>query len=161
MRGLRLMGHPLHPALVHFPVALWTASLAADGAALAMGAAFWGPAAWWCLAAGLAAAALAAVAGFVDYSLLPPKHPGFRAATAHMLTMSFSAMCFLVSALLRGGPGSAAGLGAVICSGLGFLALLAGGWLGGTLVYRFGVAVEPVERLEPSARDDTRSRTTS
>jgi uncharacterized membrane protein len=154
MRGLRLLGHPLHPALVHFPVALWTASLAADGAALATGAAFWGQAAWWCLVAGLGAAALAATAGFVDYSLLPPKHAGFRTATAHMLAMSFSASLFLVSALLRGGPGSAAGLGAVICSGLGFLALVAGGWLGGTLVYRFGVAVEPVERREPPARND-------
>ena len=155
MRGLRFMGHPLHPALVHFPVALWTASLAADGAALAMGAAFWGPAAWWCLVAGLAGAALAATAGFVDYSLLPPKHPGFRAATAHMLTMSFSALCFLVSLLLRGGPASAAGAGAVIFSVLGFLALVGGGWLGGTLVYRFGVAVEPVERMEPPACDDS------
>jgi uncharacterized membrane protein len=154
MRGLRFMGHPLHPALVHFPVALWTASLAADGAARVTGAAFWGPAAWWCLAAGLAAAALAATAGFVDYSLLPPKHPGFRAATAHMLAMSFSALCFLASVLLRGGPASAAGNGAVIFSALGFIALVAGGWLGGTLVYRFGVAVEPVERLQPPTRDD-------
>lgn len=155
------MGHPLHPALVHFPVALWTASLAADGAALATGAAFWGTAAWWSLVAGLAAAALAVVAGFVDYSLMPPKHPAFRAATAHMLTMSFSALCFLVSVLLRGGPESAAGFGALVCSGLGFLALLMGGWLGGTLVYRFGVAVEPAERLELPARDDRQAHTTS
>jgi uncharacterized membrane protein len=154
VRGLRLMGHPLHPALVHFPVALWTASLAADGAGLATGAAIWGLVAWWSLVAGLAAAALAVTAGFVDYSLLSPKHPAFRTATAHMLTMSFSALCFLASVLLRGGPATPAGFGALICSGLGFLALLAGGWLGGTLVYRFGVAVEPAERLEPTAHDE-------
>lgn len=40
MRGLRLARHPLHPALVHFPIAFWTASLATEGAVLAAGAAF-------------------------------------------------------------------------------------------------------------------------
>jgi uncharacterized membrane protein len=155
VRGLRVVGHPLHPALVHFPVALWTASLAADGALIATGATFWGAVAWWSLVAGLAMAALAAVAGFVDYSLLAPKHPGFRTATAHMLTMSLSALFFLAGAMLRGGPGAAAGSGALVCSGLGFLALLGGGWLGGTLVYHFGVAVEVVEGLDQPARDDS------
>ena len=105
--------------------------------------------------AGLAMAALAATAGFVDYSLLAPKHPAFRTATAHMLTMSLSAMFFLASAVLRGGPDSAAGSGALVCSGLGFLALMVGGWLGGTLVYHFGVAVEPVEARDQPATDDS------
>jgi uncharacterized membrane protein len=140
--GLRLFGHPLHPALVHFPIALWTASLASDGAALATKAAFWGFAAWWSLVSGLAVAALAAVAGFLDYSRLPQTHPAFRAATAHALVMTFVALCFLASALLRPGPGAAAGAAALACSGIGFIALLAGAWLGGTLVYRFGVGME-------------------
>lgn len=145
MRGLRLLGHPLHPALVHFPIALWTASLAADGAALATGASFWGPAAWWSLVAGLAVAVVAVLAGFVDYSRLPREHPAFRTATAHMLVMSVSVLGFLASALLREGPERAPDAAALVCSGLGFIALVVGGWLGGTLVYRFGVAVEPVE----------------
>ncbi len=153
MRGLRVLGHPLHPAVVHFPVALWTASLAADGVLIATGTPFWGALAWWSLVAGLAMAALAAVAGFVDYSLLSPKDPAFT-ATAHMLTMSVSAAFFLASAVLRGGPDSAAGSGALVCSGFGFLALMAGGWLGGTLVYHFGVAVEVVEALDRSVHDD-------
>jgi uncharacterized membrane protein len=159
VRGLRVIGHPLHPALVHFPVALWTASLAADGALIATGTTFWGAVAWWSLVAGLAMAALAAVAGFVDYSLLAPKHPAFRTATAHMLTMSLGAVFFLVSALLRGGPG-AAGSGALVCSGLGFFALLVGGWLGGTLVYHFGVAVEVVEGLDRPGQDDSQMHST-
>ncbi len=154
MRGLRVLGHPLHPALVHFPIALWTASLAADGAMIATGAAFWGAAAWWSLVAGLAMAALAATVGFVDYSLLAPKHPAFRTATAHMLAMSLSAVFFFVSAMLRGGPDAVAGSGALVCSGLGFFSLMVGGWLGGTLVYRFGIAVKVVEELDQPAHDD-------
>ncbi len=153
MRGLRVLGHPLHPALVHFPVALWTASLAADGAMIATGAAFWGALAWWSLVAGLAMAAVAALAGFVDYSLLPQTHPAFTTATVHMLAMSLSALLFLGSAVLRGGPDSTAGAGALICSALGFLALMVGGWLGGTMVYHFGVAVEVVEKLDQPAHD--------
>lgn len=143
MRGLRLAGHPLHPALVHFPIAFWIASLAAEVAVLATRGAFWRLAAWWLLVAGLAVAVLTVAAGFVEYSLLPPKHRAFSTATAHMLTMGFSALCFLASSLLRSGPEFAAGSGALACSGLGFLTLLLGGWLGGTLVYRFGVGVEP------------------
>lgn len=51
MRGLPLAGHSLHPALVHFPIAFWMASLATEGAVLATGAAFWRLAAWWLLVA--------------------------------------------------------------------------------------------------------------
>lgn len=122
---------------------------------IATGATFWGAVAWWSLVAGLAMAALAALAGFVDYSLLATKHPAFRTATAHMLTMSLSAVFFLASVVLRGGPEAAAGSGALVCSGLGFLALLVGGWLGGTMVYHFGVAVEVVEGLDQPAHDDS------
>jgi uncharacterized membrane protein len=127
---------------------------------IATGAAFWAAVAWWSLVAGLAMAALAATVGFVDYSLLPTKHPAFRTATAHMLTMSLSAMFFLGSAMLRDGPGAVAGSGALICSGVGFISLLVGGWLGGTLVYHFGVAVKVVEELDQPDHDDSRVRTT-
>ena len=147
MPTLRFLGHPLHPALVHFPVALWTASVASDAAARVTGAAFWSPAAWWSLVAGLVVAALAAVAGFVDYSRLTPKHPAFRFATAHMLVMSFAALCFLLSALLRTGPDAPAGIGAIASSGVGFITLLVGAWLGGDLVYRFGVGMEPSQPI--------------
>jgi uncharacterized membrane protein len=140
--GLRISGHPVHPALVHFPIALWTVSLASDGAALATRVVFWTSVAWWSLVVGLIVAALAAVAGFLDYSRLTPKHPAFRTATAHVLIMTFVSLCFLASALLRPGPDVAPGVAALVCSGIGFVALLAGAWLGGTLVYRFGVGVE-------------------
>ncbi len=127
---------------------------------IATGTPLWATLAWWSLVAGLAMAAVAALAGFVDFSLLPQTHPAFTTATAHMMAMSFSAVLFLASAMLRDGPGSAAGPGALICSGLGFLALMAGGWLGGTLVYHFGVAVKVVEDLEQQPHDDSQERTT-
>jgi len=143
MHDLRLYGHPLHPALVHFPIAFWMASLAAEVAVLVTGAECWRLAAWWLLVAGLAMAVPTITAGFVEYSLLSSEHRAFSTAGAHMLTMSFSALCFLASSLVRSGPDFAAGPAALACSSLGFLALLPGGWLGGSLVYRFGVGVEP------------------
>lgn len=30
MNGLKILGHPLHPAIVHFPVASWTAVVVTD-----------------------------------------------------------------------------------------------------------------------------------
>jgi len=141
--ALRIGGHPVHPALVHFPIALWTVSVAAD-VAVAAGFALDPVFAYATLVAGLAFSALALLAGFVDYALLRSDHPAQSTATWHMTFMTAAAGLFLVSAWLRGGP-VAPPTAALGCSVAGWLVLLAGGWLGGTLVYRYGVAVETAE----------------
>lgn len=146
--GLRLFGHPAHPALVHVPLGLWLTSAAWDTLAVWRG----GPLAWQisfdCLVAGLVTAAPAAVAGLADLVALAGARKGggreaaLDTAVLHLMVMLGAAACFGGSVLARGGPAPPAGdraPWALVLSGAGVALLLWGGWLGGELVYRHGV----------------------
>lgn len=139
---LRLAGHPVHPMLVHFPVALWTLSVATDAGGLITGGEVWWSASFACQALGLLAAVPAMAAGAIDFASLPRGHPGLDTAVAHLSAMGVAWLSFLASVVLRGLPGTdAPPLVAVIAGFAGFLAMAAGGWLGGRLVYHFRVGV--------------------
>jgi uncharacterized membrane protein len=81
---VRLLGHPVHVMLVHFPVALWPAHLSLhllatrlpDGAAVAVG--------FWLLVAGTGLGLLAALAGLSDLVILA--QAGDRDRLRHGLT---------------------------------------------------------------------------
>src|SRR4051812_23088531 len=62
-----IMGHPLHPMLVPFPIAFLTGALASDLAFVVTSDPFWAQASWWLIAAGLVMGAVAAIAGLVDF----------------------------------------------------------------------------------------------
>lgn len=137
------MRHPLHPALVHFPVACWTLASLADAAALV-----WEPGWLWQLAFALAALGcafglLAAAAGLYELLRMPPDHPAIATATVHM-TLALASWCLYAASLLlrvRDGQPAAPGTWALVLSGVGLVALLATGWLGGKLVYGYGVGI--------------------
>ena len=63
----QIAGHPIHPMLIPFPIALLVATLASDLAFWSTGNASWAVAAIWLLGAALVMAALAAVAGLTDF----------------------------------------------------------------------------------------------
>lgn len=140
---MKFAGHPLHAALVHFPMGLWPASVAADLLGWFGVEGAWGAMAYWMLAAGLAAGGAAAVTGLLDLLALPAGHPASRAATAHMAAAGAALTLFLGSLLVRGGPSEPAGGWALALSLAGLAVLLAAGWLGGHLVYRHGVGTSP------------------
>jgi len=147
-RGLRIGGHPLHAALSDFPMVLLLLWVALDGAALVLGS----PLLWmlgrWALIGGTAAAVLAASAGFLDYLTVGETVPrAVRTASLHLAVM-LSVTCIAVIDLVYRGTSPPAGAGLVLHVGaLGLVAigLGAGGWLGGHLVFHFGVGVEPRE----------------
>lgn len=142
MRGLRVGGHPLHPALVHFPIACWTAAPLLDLAYLLTRNPAWWQAGFWCIAAGVALGLLAMCAGLMDLMSLPAGHAGEAAGQAHMLLMSSAWCLFVVDLLLRplhGMPSGSQAWIALSLSGVGFLVLAAGGHAGARLVYDFGI----------------------
>lgn len=140
----RIAGHPLHPALVHFPLALWFAAIFSDLVGWWLADPFWWRMGYWCLTFGTAAALPAIVTGFLDYVALPPKDTSFNVATAHMMVMLSAATAFGASWMLRTQAGVAVAPSALAWAlaliGAGLLAV--GGWLGGTLVYRYGLGRE-------------------
>ena len=146
---MKLTQHPLHPALAHFPVAFWSASAAADAAALITG-----DSAWWswshgALIAGLVMAALALLAGAGEAFFRNIPREANRTLILHFSSMLTAFACFLASLALRKQvPPSTL---ALALSGLGLAALLVGGWFGGTLVYRFGVGTA-LRASDPSSK---------
>ncbi|WP_313621888.1 DUF2231 domain-containing protein [Achromobacter sp.] len=131
--------HPLHPALVHFPVACWSLAVAADFAGL-----WFGEAAWrWSgglLAVGCGMAVLAMLAGMLELSRIPDG-PALRVAYWHMGVMLVAATLFTLRLVLRLEQWRPLEPDAVslMLDAAGFVCLAAGGWLGGALVYRYGV----------------------
>ncbi len=142
MRGLRLGRHPLHPALVHFPLVFWTVAPVADLLQRFRGGDLWWRCAFWAIGGGLALALPAMAAGFLDLLALPADHPGQRTGWRHLLLMGAVWTVFACDLLLRSpamppAPGRASA-GMILSLG-GFALLLAGAYAGAQLVYRYGV----------------------
>jgi len=134
-------GHPIHPALIPFPLAFLLGAFAFD----ALGTLLRRPS-WWATGghlavAGIAMGLLAAVAGFVDYrATVPPRSSGKRRATRHALLNASALILFLIATLLRGSDGPATVSLVLEAVGAGMLGY--GSWLGGTLVTRNQISVD-------------------
>lgn len=142
MRGLRLGGHPLHPALVHFPVACWTAAPVTDMVYLLLREPPWWTTSWWLLAIGCLTGLVAISAGTLDLFAIPAKHPAQAVAQRHLLLMGSAWCLLLLDLLLR--PLSGIPDVKIVWSGFalsvaGWLIMLTGAYAGARLVYEFGI----------------------
>lgn len=151
LRGTR--GHPLHPPLTDVAIGMYTlaAALAVIGALGAIEDAA-GKGMWLALVGGLAAGAAAAVTGLLDWLEIESGTPLRRTATIHMLVMVTATLLFVVAAIVQyagydDGRVTTAGL---VFTLLGFLTLTAGGWIGGSLVFVYGMRVVGDEDAPPS-----------
>jgi len=142
---MRFLGHPIHPMLVHFPIAMWTVAViayvanavgvieAADEIAKVSNS------------AGLLMALLAMLAGGFELRTIDSRSEAMRIATWHMMLMATVWFCFLAALMLQVSAGldrSMSPLVVAACAVAGFLLMIAGAWFGGRLVYDFGVAVK-------------------
>lgn len=155
-RRVRFGGHPLHPALTDFPIALLPLAFVWYIVALWRGGEFWWQAAFWTVIAGLVAALPTAVTGFLDYLTVKRNGAAFKTATNHMLVMLTAVSLFAGSALVQGGPDAMDGNQALLVVALaasGALLMALGGWLGGELVFRHGVGVEAHDDAEATASE--------
>lgn len=142
MAGLKLGGHPLHPALVHFPVAGWTAAPALDALYLMGHNPVCWQASFWCIAMGVGMGLLAMAAGFMDLLALPAGHPAQATAQRHLLLVGSAWSVFAVDLLVRPLGAVPAETQAWLGLGLslgGFLLLGLGAYAGARLVYDFGI----------------------
>jgi uncharacterized membrane protein len=149
-------GRPLHPMLVHFPVALYPTSLvfdalshlAEDGNPFVRGA-------FALIVIALVVSALAVAAGFADFLPIENGTRTWRVAVVHMSVQLVTGGLFLANAVLRGRDldVTATPVGPVILSLVGLMTLILGSALGGELVYRHGrrVELDPTLSGEPPA----------
>lgn len=136
------MSHPLHPALVHFPIACWSLGTIADIASL-----WFGQPAWWLagvlLAVGTVMAIAAMVTGLIELVKINEQSPALQDANRHM-TLILVAWTFYATSIFLRLKGMALTQPDTIDMALsvaGFLFLAAAGWFGGKLVYGHGVGV--------------------
>ena len=91
--------HPLHPAIVHFPIACWSLAAAADFASQWYGETAW-QSSGGLLAVGCGMALLALVAGLVELPRVP-EGAALRDTWRHMGFMLAAFGCFAARLLLR------------------------------------------------------------
>jgi uncharacterized membrane protein len=144
-RGLRLAGHPVHAMLSDFPMVLLLLWTALDAAALVLESRMLWQIAHWALIGGVIAAGFAASAGLVDYfSVVSTRPSAARTAVAHMLVMLSVVVLAIVALVYRTSelPQHADRVVHVVALVLVAAGLAGGGWLGGHLVFRYGVGVD-------------------
>lgn len=136
-------GHPIHPGLIPFPFAFLYGALIFD----ALGILFDRPAFWstggHLAVAGIIAALVAAVPGFIDYVYtVPPKSSGKARATKHLAVNLAAVVLFGSAVLLRPEAGAQPGAATIALELAGVALLTMGGWMGGVLVSRNQISVD-------------------
>src|SRR4051794_34060730 len=139
-----LPGHPLHPPLTDATIGMFVlaAGLAVLGALGAIEDAA-GKACWLALVGGLIVAVPTAGTGFADWLRLEWGSTRWRTATQHLTAMVCAVVLFAIAAWLqhRGYQRGEVTTGGLVFSVVGLVALTAGGWLGGAIVFVHGVRV--------------------
>lgn len=139
---VKLLGHPVHPMLIVFPLGLLVTSVVFDVIRLVTGNGTFAEVAFWMIIAGVVGGLLAAVFGLIDWLAIPA---GTRAKTIglyHGAGNVVVVVLFLISWLSRRDAPAAPDTIELVLS---FLGVGIGGvtsWLGGELVDRLGVGVD-------------------
>lgn len=136
--------HPLHPALVHVPTALWPiawifdlfSQFKADNALVQL--------AFYAGSLGLIVALLAVPTGFADWTDIRREKPAWKLGLYHMSLNIVVSILWIINLGLRVGsfqtdtsvPPALLGL-----STLATLLLLISGYLGGRMIYAYGISV--------------------
>ena len=139
-----LPGHPVHPPMTDGAIGAYTAAtvLAAVGAA-GVAEPELGKGWWLTLIIALGFGALAAVTGLVDWLSITRGTPLWRTATTHLVVMVVANALFGLAAILghAGYVDGEIGTTALVLALCGFVALTAGGWIGGSIVFVHGMRV--------------------
>lgn len=149
----KLLGHPFHPMLIVFPLGLLGTAVLFDIAYFLYGNVSLASASFWMITAGLIGGLAASVFGFWDWLAIPSETRAKRIGLLHGAGNMIVLLLFAISWLIRWydlihAPGTVAfllGAAGLVLSGVT-------GWLGGELVDRLGVGVDPGAHLNsPSA----------
>lgn len=137
----RLFGHPIHQQLIVFPLGLLATATLFDIIDWIFGWPSLALAAYYMIAAGIIGGLVAAVFGLIDLLAIPSGTRAKSIGLTHGITMVVTVVLFIIAWFLhdRGNPGALPRIIQIIGSGTAVF----GGWLGGELVDRLGIGVDP------------------
>ncbi len=138
----QIFGHPLHPMLVPIPIACFAGTLLSDIAYACTVQPQWANLSSWLLAAGLAVAVLAVLAGLTDF-LNEPRIRSLPNAWIHGAGNGAVLVLSIWNAFVHSHDGYTGVVPTGITLSAIVVALLAiTGWNGWSMVYRHGVGIE-------------------
>ena len=142
-----IAGHPIHPMLVTLPIGLFVFSFVCDLIyVFGSGNPTFAIVALYTMAGGIVGALAAAIFGFIDLMSLPPEPR--KTGLVHMTINLVVVVLYVINFWLRSGTPEAPG-GYVWLSLIAIALLVVSGWLGGKMVYVYGVAVSGVGEKTP------------
>jgi uncharacterized membrane protein len=146
---VKLLGHPVHPILIVFPLGLLIMALIFDVIYFATDSTAFATAAYWDIAAGIVGGLLAAVFGLIDWLNIPAGTRAKAVGMWHGIGNVVVVALFALSWWLRYGnathtPSTTAFILALLGIGIGAVT----GWLGGEMVDRLGVGVDSGAHLD-------------
>jgi len=136
------LGHPLHPVLTDIPVGAWTAAAVLDATSKSHGPGY-EQAAETAIAVGLAGAVGSAITGLTDWS--DTDGGSRRLGLVHGLVNLTATSFYIASLVARRRGQHRAGRG---YSAVGYGLLMAGAYLGGSLVYKNQIGVNRAANAE-------------
>jgi uncharacterized membrane protein len=142
--------HPLHPALAHIPTALWPTALLFDVLSRTLpGFSSAAQISYWAIFAGLLVALLAVPTGLADWSDIRREKPAWKLGLYHMGLNLAIFVIQVANLLLRREFLQEAGAVPLHLLGLSLLAtlmLLVSGYLGGRMIYAYGINVARISK---------------
>lgn len=142
---VKFFGHPLHPMLIAYPVAFYTATVVCYVAYSYNDNPFWFKVALVANIAGAVMAGVAALPGFIDWLFIPADSRAKKTGLFHMICNVSALALYAITAFLQCSEWDSANpqLGlAIPLTGLGFLLTLIAGFLGWTMVQKHHVGVD-------------------
>lgn len=140
---IKLLGHPVHPMLIVFPLGLLSTAVVFDLFYVATGADDLAIFSFWALAAGLVGGLTAAVFGLVDWLGIPPGTRAKRLGAYHGIGNVVVVGLFALSFVTRlASPAYLPDPVPLVLGLAGAAVALVTAWLGGELVYRLRIGVD-------------------
>jgi uncharacterized membrane protein/nitrite reductase/ring-hydroxylating ferredoxin subunit len=137
-----IKSHPIHPILVAFPIAFFVGTFIFDILGVIYNNESLYGVAYYMQVCGIIGALLAAIPGAVDYfKTVPPNSSAKKRATKHALLNITNLVLFLIAWILKGNNINPYVI--LVLELIGIILLAIAGWLGGTLVYRNQIGVDP------------------
>lgn len=148
----KLLGHPVHPMLIVFPLGLLSTAVLFDVLYLVTGNEDLATFSFWAIAAGIVGGLAAALFGLIDWLALPSDTRAKGVGLTHGIGNVVVVVLFAVSWLLRlDDPAFAPNLLPFVVGFAGAALATFTAWLGGELVYRLRVAVDDDAGLDASS----------